>query len=343
MTHQIKIDGSEIAFSCEHGETVLDAAVRNGIELPYSCRKGVCGNCRGVVLEGQLVPGTAGGSAEAGIHADNEHLFCHAQAASDLLIRPRSWQRVDPHARKILPAKIFRITQPASDVTVLQLRFAAGQRAKFQAGQYLQVILPDGQRRSFSMANAPHESDGVQLHIRHVPGGHFSMGVLPGLKAGDLLQLELPHGDFWLREDGERPQIMVAGGTGFAPIKSIIDHMVRRKISRPLVLYWGSRQVEGLYASEVITKWQQILPGLHYVPVVSDAPAGTWPGRTGLVHEALLADHVDLSSHDVYACGAPAMVAALRRVCVEQIGLPEDRFFCDAFVSHAPRNVTEKI
>lgn len=337
MTHQIKIEGSEVAFSCEHGETVLDAAARNGIELPYSCRKGVCGNCRGLVLEGQLVPGTAGGSAEAGIHSDNEHLFCHAQAASDLLIRPRSWQRIDPNARKTLQAKIFRMTQAASDVTILQLRFAAGQRAKFQAGQYLQVILPGGQRRAFSMANAPHESDGVQLHIRHVPGGHFSAGILPTLKVGDQLQLELPHGDFWLREEGDRPLIMVAGGTGFAPIKSIVDHMVRSKISRPLALYWGSRQVEGLYAPEVIAKWQLTLPGLCYVPVVSDAPADTWPGRTGLVHEAVLADHDDLSSYDVYACGAPAMVAALRRICVEQSGLPEARFFCDAFVSQAPQ------
>lgn len=336
MTHQIKIEGSEVAFSCEHGETVLDAAARNGIELPYSCRKGVCGNCRGLVLEGQLVPGTAGGSAEAGIQAHNEHLFCHAQAASDLLIRPRSWQRIDPSARKILQAKIFRVTQPASDVTILQLRFAAGQRAKFQAGQYLQVILPDGQRRAFSMANAPHESDGVQLHIRHVPGGHFSAGILPTLKAGDLLQLELPHGDFWLREDGDRPLIMVAGGTGFAPIKSIIDHMVRRKIGRPLALYWGSRQPDGLYAPEVIAKWQQSLPGLRYVPVVSDAATGTWHGRTGLVHDAVLTDQANLSGHDVYACGAPAMVMALRHACVEQRSLPQTRFFSDAFVSQAP-------
>lgn len=338
MTHQIRIEGSEVGFSCEHGETVLDAAARNGIELPYSCRKGVCGNCRGLVLEGQLVPGSAGGSAEAGVHAANEHLFCHAQAASDLLIRPRSWQRIDPNARKTLNAKVFRITQPASDVTVLQLRFAAGTRVKFRAGQYLQVILPDGQRRAFSMANAPHESDGAQLHIRHVPGGHFSMGLLPGLKAGDTLQLELPHGDFWLREDSERPLLMVAGGTGFAPIKSIIDHLVRRKIARPLALYWGSRQPEGLYAPEVIAKWQQALPGLRYEPVISDVATGaSWHGRMGLVQEAVLADQTDLSGHDVYACGAPAMVAALRRACVEQRGLPEGRFFSDAFVSQAPR------
>lgn len=161
------------------------------------------------------------------------------------------------------------------------------------------------------------------------------MEVLPSLKPGDALQLELPHGDFWLREDDERPLLMVAAGTGFAPIKSIIDHMAKRKISRPLALYWGSRQAEGLYAPEVIGKWQQVLPALQYVPVVSDASASTWNGRTGLVHEAVLADFADLSGHDVYACGAPAMVAALRRACVEQAGLPGERFFSDSFVSHA--------
>jgi len=336
MTYQIKIEGSDVTFPCEPGETVLDAAARNGIELPYSCRKGVCGNCRGQVLAGELAPGTAGGGAEAGIHGADEHLFCHAQAASDLLIRPRSWQRIDPATRKTLPGKIFRITQPASDVTVLQLRFAAGTRVKFRAGQYLEVLLQDGQRRAFSMANAPHENDGVQLHIRHVPGGHFSAGILPTLKAGDLLQLELPHGDFWLREDNERPLLMVAGGTGFAPIKSIIDHMVRNKIQRPTSLYWGSRLPEGLYAQDVVAKWQKALPGLRYEAVVSDAAAGAWSGRSGLVHDAVMADHSDLSAHDVYACGAPAMVAALRRVCVEHCGLPEERFFSDAFVSHAP-------
>ncbi|MBU0587178.1 MAG: 2Fe-2S iron-sulfur cluster binding domain-containing protein [Gammaproteobacteria bacterium] len=336
MTHYIKIEGSEVAFSCEDSETVLDAAARNGIELPYSCRKGVCGNCRGLVLEGQLVPGTTGGSSEAGIHSDNEHLFCHARAASDLVIRPRSWQQIDPNARKTLQAKVFRIAQPASDVTVLQLRFGAGVRAKFLAGQYLQVLLPDGQRRAFSMANAPHESDCVQLHIRHVPGGRFSMDMLPSLKVGDPLQLELPHGDFWLREVGERPLIMVAGGTGFAPIKSIIDHLVRRKIERPLSLYWGSRQPEGLYAPEVIAKWLQMLPGMRYEPVVSDPDLNaTWSGRTGLVHEAVLADYLDLSKYDIYACGAPAMVAALRRACIEQRGLPEDHFFSDSFVSQS--------
>lgn len=336
MTHQIEIEGADVTFACEQGETVLDAAERQGIELPYACRKGVCGNCCGQVLAGQLVPGTAGGSAEAGIHSPDEHLFCRAQAASDLLIRPRHWQRLDPNARKKLSAKVFRITRSAPDVTVLQLRFASGVRVKFKAGQFLQVVLPGGQRRSYSMANAPHENDGVQLHIRHVDGGLFSEGILSTLKAGDTLQVELPHGDFWLREDSERPLLLVAGGTGFAPIKSILDHMVRRKLHRPVTLYWGSRTPAGLYASDTVARWQQQLPGLQYIPVVSrPAPEDQWAGRIGRLPAAVAQDARRLESYEVYACGAPAMIVALRKVCTDDLGLPGDRFFSDAFVSAA--------
>lgn len=336
MTHQIRIEGSDVAFDCAPDETVLDAAARAGIELPYSCRKGVCGNCRGHVLQGALVPGTEGGGHETGLRDANEHLFCKARPAGGLTIAPRHWQRIDPSLRKTLQAKVFKITQPAPDVTVLQLRLPAGVRAKFLAGQYLQVILPDGRRRPYSMANPPHENDGLQLHVRREPGGAFSDGLLPALQPGDLLAVELPHGDFWLREDSQRPLVLVAGGTGFAPIKSILDHIVRKRIARPVTLYWGGRVPADLYAPQQVDKWKAALPGLRYEAVVSRPPGdGSWSGRTGRLPEAVLADFADLSGHEVYACGAPAMVAALREACIAQRGLPDDRFFSDAFVSQA--------
>ena len=333
MTFTIHIDGSDAHFGCEPNETLLDAALRQGIELPYSCRKGVCGNCRGQVIQGQVANTTDTPSgSEAGPMGADEHLFCTTWAASDLRIRPRSWQRIDPALRKTLDARVFRISQAASDVSLLHLRFAPGVRAKFLPGQYLQLVLADGQRRSYSMANAPHDDDGVVLHIRHVPGGYFSSQVLPTLAPGDSLQVELPFGDFWWREDRDRPLIMVAGGTGFAPIQSIIGHMVRRKIDRPITLYWGARQPEGLYAQDTIAKWQRTLSRLRYEPIVSDSIAPGWSGRAGLVHEAVLADHTDLSGHDVYACGAPPMIQTLRKACHEQRQLPQDAFFSDAFV-----------
>jgi NAD(P)H-flavin reductase/ferredoxin len=332
VNFNIQIEGSEVAFDCAGTETVLDAALRQGIDMPYSCRKGVCGNCKGRVVQGTLVPGTQGGSHEAGITQPDEHLLCRAQPASDLRIAPKSWQRVDPTARKTVHAKVFKKIQVAPDVTQLQLRFPAGVRVKFKAGQYLQVVLPDGVRRSYSMANAPHESDAVQLHIRHLPQGHFSAGILSQLKVGDSLTLELPHGDFYVRQDSERPMLMVAGGTGFAPIKSIIDHLVRQKLQRTVHLYWGARNSEGLYAADVLTRWAQQLPALVVHTVLSDVTdASAWRGRVGLVHQAVQADFSDLSAWDVYACGGMPMVTALRDTCA-QLGLPAAHFYSDAFV-----------
>jgi NAD(P)H-flavin reductase/ferredoxin len=336
MSFRIRIHDSDIAFDGDSGQSVLDAAMRAGIELPYSCRKGVCSNCRGHVLEGTLVAGTGGGGPEVHLRDANEHLLCRARPASDLTLRPRHWQRADPSARKTLQAKVFKITHPAPDVTVLQLRLPAGVRARFRAGQYLQVLLPDGTRRPYSMANAPHDNDNLQLHVRREAGGRFSDRLLPTLQPGDLLPVELPHGDFWLREDSERPLVLVAGGTGFAPIKSILDHIVRQRIARPVSFYWGGRLPADLYAPQHVDKWRVALPSLRYEAVISQPPTdGTWTGRTGRLPQAVLADIDDLLGYEVYACGAPALVMALREACVEQRGLPEDRFFSDAFVSQA--------
>lgn len=334
MSYEIRIDGTDVAFEAQAGQTVLDAAAKHGIELPYSCRKGVCGNCRGRLVAGELVPGTAGGSHETGINAADEHLFCRAQPASNLLIAPRSWHRIDPDARKTYAAAVFRNELVASDVSRLQLRFATGVRARFAAGQYLQVILPGGQRRSFSMANAPHENDGVQLHIRHMPGGGFTSGILPGLVKGDILQVELPHGDFFLREDSDRPLLFIAGGTGFAPVKSIIDHIIKRNIDRPVTLFWGAREPAGLYAQEVVHKWIRQRPALRYEPVVSDSvDASDWRARRGLVHHAVLESFASVKDFDVYACGAPVMVQAVRTALEDRRGLPPSQFFSDSFVT----------
>ena len=332
MSFTIQIEGSDVAFDCAATENLLDAAMRQGIEMPYSCRKGVCGNCKGRVVQGELVPGTQGGSHEVGIYQHDEHLFCKAQPASDLSIAPKTWHRIDPTARKTVQAKVFKKIQLAPDVTQLQLRFPAGVRVKFKAGQYLQLLLPDGQRRSYSMANAPHESDAVQLHIRNLPQGHFSDAMLKNIQVGDLLKLELPHGDFWLREDSERPMLMVAGGTGFAPIKSILDHIVRQKLQRTVHLYWGARTQDGIYAADVLVRWAQQSPGWVIHPLLSNATdVSAWTGRVGFVHEAVRADFKDLSDWDVYACGGMPMVTALREVC-SKLGLSDENFYSDAFV-----------
>jgi len=221
----------------------------------------------------------------------------------------------------------------APDVNVLQLRLPAGQRAKFKAGQYLQVALPDGSRRSYSMANPPHESDTLQLHIRHVPGGQFTQ-IVPGLKPGDTLQVELPFGNFELREDSTAPMLCVVGGTGFAPVKSLLDDMAKKGIRRPVSLVWGGRNRDGLYLPAAVERWKKLWPQFNYLPAVEDAAdAQALGGFHGRVDDAVRAHApATLERHEVYCCGSPVMVAAVRKACIDERGLDPHHFFSDVFV-----------
>ncbi len=234
MTHTIAVEGADINFTCHDGETILVAAERAGYTMPYSCRKGVCASCEGFLSKGDVKQRSKEMTGPAG-----KVLFCTATAKSDLTIRPRRIQRHDPLARKKIQARVFRMSRPVDDVAILQLRFPASIRAKFKAGQYLRIRMPDGDERSFSMANAPQESDGVQLHIRHVPGGAFSERVLASLELDDKLEVEVPFGDFHLREDDQARYVFVATGTGFAPLKSMLDDMIRRRLNREVRFYWA--------------------------------------------------------------------------------------------------------
>ncbi|QJW84280.1 2Fe-2S iron-sulfur cluster binding domain-containing protein [Ramlibacter terrae] len=326
MAYDIRIAGTDLHFACEAGQNLLDAALRAGIEMPYSCRKGVCGNCAGGVAAGEVA------SPPSEAKPAGQHLYCQCTPLSDVELAPAAWHRIDPAARKTFTAKVFRNTLASADVNVLQLRLPAGQRAKFKAGQYLQVTLPDGSRRSYSMANPPHESDGLQLHIRHVPGGAFTQ-VVPTLKPGDTLQVELPFGNFELKEELSAPMLCVVGGTGFAPVKSLLDDLVKKKVQRPVTLLWGGRDRGGLYLMPAVERWRKLLPGFTFVPVLEDAAdAAALGGFHGRVDDALRAHSSDLSAHEVYCCGSPPMVAAVKKAAVDERGLDPRHFFSDVFV-----------
>ncbi|VWX58256.1 Terephthalate 1,2-dioxygenase, reductase component 2 [Burkholderiales bacterium 8X] len=332
MNHQIAIAGSDVAFACHGGESVLDAALRSGIELPYSCRKGVCGNCAGRVEQGE-VAGIGNAAIRNETCAPDQVLFCLCAPQGDLTIAPSSWHRIDPGARKRFTAKVFRNQLAAPDVSVLQLRLPAGQRAKFQAGQYLQLAVGDGSTRSYSMANPPHESDGLTLHIRHVPGGAFSARV-PSLQPGETIELELPFGAVALDPDSTRPIVFVAGGTGFAPVKSILDDMAKKKVQRPITLIWGARKAEGIYLRAAVAKWQKQWPDFRFIAALSEeteaAPeAGAFAGR---VDEALVEHCPRLEDAELYGCGSPGMVSAVRNVAEKRCGLDPKRFHADVFV-----------
>lgn len=324
MTFTIRVANSDIAFPCDTQTTILDAARLAGYELPYSCRRGACASCRGLVRSGEF---------DTPYPGDLYTLFCQARPKSDLVIVPREIRRLDPDASKTLDAKVIKVASAADDVRIVQLRFAAGVRVKFKAGQYLEVILADGARRSFSMANPPQQSDGAHLHIRVLPGGRFAEEVLRTLKAGDSLRVELPAGDFWLR-DSPKPAVFVASGTGFAPIKSMLEDAFKRGVERDMVLYWGARQEKDLYLADLPRKWAAQQGRFRFIPVLSE-PRGDWGGRTGLVHRAVMEDFPSLADCEVYACGVAAMVDAARRDFVAERGLPQDAFFCDVFVTPA--------
>lgn len=326
MSYDIAVEDTDISFPCDEGEMILAAAERAGYALPYSCRKGVCSSCQGWLSGGEVRQRSQEMKGPTG-----NVLFCTATPKSDLTIRPRRIQRHDPLARKTITARVFRISRPAADVAILQLRFPASIRAKFKAGQYLRIKMPDGDYRNFSMASAPQESDGVQLHIRHVPGGAFSEKVLASLKLNDTLEIEVPFGDFHIREDHPAGFIFVATGTGFAPLRSIIDDMIRRRLTRDVRLYWGGRRRADLYLASTCNKWAERYPWLSFIPVLSE-PDADWTGRTGLVHAAVLEDVPQMAGWQVYACGNPVMIDAARGAFKTVGGLPEDHFFADAFV-----------
>ncbi len=326
MTFTVKVAGSETTFPCEPREFVLDAAERAGYSMPSSCRKGACNTCETVLLDGEVEQ--RGRGRRTG--RDGAALMCRAQPRTDLTIRPKRFERIDIFRRKIITARIFRLAWAAEDVTILNLRFPIGLRAPFKAGQYLQIIMADGDRRNFSMANAARHNDGAELHIRHVADGKFSVGTLSKLSAGDTVQVEAPYGDFYLRAT-DRPAILLASGTGFAPIKSIIETSIHAGNRRPMHLYWGARRLEDIYLADLPARWTQHLPWLSFTPVLSE-PQAAWRGRTGLVHDAVREDHADLAHADVYACGNPLMVSAAQQAFTGDHGLPEAQFFADAFV-----------
>ena len=271
-----------------------------------------------------------------GVLGDDERreghvLLCQAQACSDLTIAVRDIEKRNPDATKSIKAKVHKLTQAAPDVTIVHLRFPAGTKVRFKAGQYLHARLEDGTVRHYSMANPPQQNDGVELHIRHVAGGRFTAHLAGEMQVGHYLDVTLPFGDFTVRDATEKPMILLASGTGFAPVKAIVEDAIKRKTTRSMTLYWGARKATDVYLADLPAKWAQKYPWFTFVPVLSEGDAV--PGhRTGFVHQAVMDDHASLAGHEVYACGSPAMIQAARQAFVDERGLPRDAFFCDAFV-----------
>lgn len=328
MSHQIRTEPGGHAFTVEPKETVLEAALRQGIGLPYGCRNGACGSCATQLIAGRVVyPSGKTGALEG--KPEGTCLTCQAVPETNLVLGVQEVESVAAIEIRTLPCRVVRKDHLNHDVVRLYLKLPDGQRLQFFAGQYLDFILRDGRRRAFSIANAPHDDELIELHLRHVPRGEFTDYVFEGMKERAILRIQAPLGTFFLREDSERPVILMGGGTGFAPLKGMIEHAFHLGVERPLHLYWGVRSRRDLYLPELPLAWARGHANFSYTPVLSE-PDPDWGGRRGFVHEAVLEDHPDLSGFDVYMSGPPVMVEAGRKA-FEARGLTREHMFSDAF------------
>lgn len=340
MSFQIQIQPAGLQYQVEREETLLAGAIRQGITLPYGCRDGACGSCKSRLLEGRVIHGAHQLTA---LSAEEEDagiiLTCCATPQTDCVVEARGATGAGTYPVLKMPARVAKLQKVAHDVMIMELQLPANAAFRFKAGQYIDFLLRDGSRRSYSMANAPtagSATDKIELHLRHMNGGNFTEMVFTTLKEKDILRVEGPFGSFYLREETLKPMILLASGTGFAPIKALLEDMKAKNIQRPSTLYWGCRGQTDLYMHEWALEAAQNLPFLRYIPVLSE-PDSSWTGRTGLVHEAVLADNPDLSGFEVYACGAPIMVQSALKTFTAQAHLPEDAFFSDAFTSAADK------
>ncbi len=346
MSCQITVRATGHQFSADPTETILTAALRQGVGLPYGCKNGACGSCKGTVLEGEIEQGPhAAHALSAEEKAAGKALFCCAHARTDLVIEARELSGMGDIPVRKMPARIVKIERLSEDVAIVSVQLPAAERLQYRAGQYLDFILRDNTRRSYSIATPPHADGTLQFHIRHMPGGRFTDALFglakegqPVFKERDILRCEGPLGTFFLRDDRQRPIVLLASGTGFAPIKAIAEHLFHQGINRdtPVLFYWGGRRPRDLYQHALVQQWVATEPNFRYVPVVSNAlPEDGWTGRTGFVHQAVMADLPDLSAYQVYACGAPVMVENAQKDFVGRCRLPEDQFFADSFTSQA--------
>ena len=329
---RVTLQPSGHSFTTDGSDPVLQAALDAGLTLPYGCRNGACGACKGKVLDGLVDHGAAQDQAlSTADRAGGLALFCCAKPLSDLVLECREVGTAKDIPVKIMPCRVQTMERVANDVIILSLKLPANERMQFLAGQYIEFLLKDGKRRAFSIANAPHDDGFLQLHVRMIAGGEFTGHVFGAMKEKDILRFQGPYGSFFLREESAKPMILLAGGTGFAPIKAIVEHAIHNHIKRPMEIYWGARNRAGLYLPDLPSGWAAANSHIRYVPVLSEAtPENAWTGRSGLVHRAVLEDHADLAAYQVYACGAPAMIDAARAEFVER-GLPAEEFFADAF------------
>jgi len=328
MSFTVRLAPSGHSFQVEAGETILDSALRQHIGLPYGCRNGQCASCAAVVTAG-TVDYPEGVPAALEKVSAGHCIACQAIPTSDVELRVHETLNAAEIEPRILPVRVAAIDHLAHDVIRIYLKLPDNQRLQFLAGQYLEFLLADGKRRAFSIANAPHDDLLIELHIRHVDGGAFTDWAFSQMQEKSILRINAPLGTFTLDEESDRPMLFVGGGTGFAPLKGQIEHAFHEDVTRPMYLYWGVRAERDLYLPELPREWTAEHPNFQFVPVLSE-PGSDWAGRRGWVHQAVLADHPDLSGFELYMAGPPPMITAARDA-FHAAGLTDAHMHYDSF------------
>ena len=343
MSFRIRVEPSGHEFNCAPTETILDAGLAAGLLLPYSCRSGVCNTCRGQVLDGSIDFGAVHPAhLSPQDRAIGYAMLCQARPKGDLVVAVRELAASEATRARDMPTRVLSMDRVADDVMIVRLGLPANEPVFFLPGQYLEVRLPDGLSRNYSMANACSAEGArqLELHIRRLPGGRFTEHVFSKSKVREMWKVRVPLGTFFLREDTDKPMIMVASGTGFAPIKAIIENSLAKGLRRPISLYWGGRRPSDLYLRDLAEGWAAAHPHLRFIPVLSDAgPQDGWTGRTGFVHQAVLDDFADLQGHEAYVCGAPVVVDSARSEFTARSGLPSIHFHADSFITSAEKAI----
>lgn len=334
---RVRLEPSGHSFYVGSAETLVDAALRNKLVLPYGCRNGSCGECRAHLLSGHVAWLPYNESAlTAEAKARGEILCCSTRAVSDVTIETREVREASEVPVRSLRVKVDQLEHMAPDVARVYLKLPEKRPLHYLAGQYVDITTDDAQKRSYSIANSPTTDERLEFHVRHVPGGAFSGQLFTSIKEKTLLRIEGPFGHFYLRDDSPRPLLFVAGGTGFAPVKAIIEYALHHGVTRSMWLYWGARARTDLYLSALPEYWAVQYPHFRYIPVLSEPEqADQWQGRLGMVHEAVSHDHPDMSGFDVYVSGPPAMVHAARDHFLAA-KMPPHQFFSDAFEPARP-------
>ena len=334
MTFQINIQPSGHHFNCENGETILAASIRTAVTLPYGCRNGACGLCKGKLLDGEISHGFYQEKALSQYERQlGFALFCCAVPHSDITIEINSEAfSIHPSQISEISTRVIKLHKIVDDVVILTLQLPTNKRLEYLAGQYIEFVLPNGKRRSYSIANIPYNNENLSFHIQYVSGGLFTEQVFTSMREKDILRVEGPFGSFFLREDSEKPIVLLASGTGFSPIKAIVEQYIYKGYERPIRLYWGGKSPKNLYMMELCKEWENTLPDFSFVPVISNMQIeDKWQGRTGFVHQAVIDDLPDLSVYQVYACGSPIMINAAKNDFVEICKLPAEEFYADPF------------